>query len=164
MMIFRFLLLATALAVCNLAAAGDLDYGIAIDAGSGGTRLYIYCWPHAQSGQRAFITPRPLANGSISIKPGLSWFAADPSRVDDYLQPLLDFAVRRLGNESVPPDRFGEFRVYVKATAGMRLVEPVARHTIMANVRSLISRSPFFYSPSNIRVISGEEEGIGSIA
>jgi Golgi nucleoside diphosphatase len=136
------------------------DYGVTIDAGSQGSRIYIYQWPHAQSGQRAFITPQPISNGSMAIKPGLSAFAENPSRVGEHLQILIDFAAARIRQFNVSDEQLGTFHLYVKATAGMRTLDSITREAIMLNVRHYISRSPFYYSPTNIRVISGQEEGV----
>lgn len=51
---------------------------------------------------------------------------------------------------------------YLKATAGMRLLDQQSRDQIMINTRAYLASSQFHFEPTDARVISGEEEGIYS--
>ena len=83
-----------------------------------------------------------------------------PEDVPTYLAPLLSHALQH-----IPPSQHSTTPIYVLATAGMRLLSPDARNAILeATCRTLQSSYPFDAGgPScsqNVRVISGEEEGV----
>ena len=53
----------------------DDDYGIMIDAGSSGSRLFLYTWPHRKTSQipvvRALLDPKTNTSLVMKILPGL---------------------------------------------------------------------------------------------
>lgn len=136
------------------------DYGVGIDAGSGGSRIYLYKWPSAQTGRRAFIQPQTNASWALSIGPGLGTFASRIGDLEGYLNILLHFAEGTIQNEGVDARRLSTFPLFLKATAGMRVLKDLDREAIMAEVRRVFASSPFYFVSNNARVISGEEEGV----
>lgn len=97
----------------------------------------------------------------MRVSPGISTFVHDPSLVEGQLATLLEFARNSLSSLR---HKWNRTPVYVKATAGMRLVRNLpSRDRIMETVRSYLSdvrRNPFYFERTMARVISGEEEGV----
>mmetsp|Transcript_2937 Transcript_2937/g.5195 ORF Transcript_2937/g.5195 Transcript_2937/m.5195 type:complete len:500 (-) Transcript_2937:88-1587(-) len=136
------------------------QYGLVIDAGSTGSRIFIYKWtpPSDQSQSppvEEIIIEAPQA-GRQSVTPGVSSFASDPASVGDSLRPLIEFA-----EFYVPKESHSATPLYLGATAGMRLLDVDQRESVMAEIRKYFSSSevPFEFRDLNARVISGEEEG-----
>ena len=95
------------------------EFGLLIDAGSTGSRLHIYEWP-----ERVFHSiPPPLSHPITSerwtdrMKPGISAFAADPAGAARTRRPFIAWARDELADFK---DRWAEFPIWLKATAGMR--------------------------------------------
>ena len=60
-------------------------------------------------------------------------------------------------------ESFGEYPIYLKATAGMRMLNPIDRARVINTCRDIFSNSTystFMFSKDYARVISGEEEAI----
>ncbi|WWD21379.1 hypothetical protein CI109_105864 [Kwoniella shandongensis] len=96
------------------------------------------------------------------VEPGIS--TVDPNDIPTYLAPLLSHALQH-----IPPSQHSTTPIYVLATAGMRLLPDSTRDAILKSTCDLICTDyPFrVEGPSsagpcgeNIRVISGEEEGM----
>ncbi|WWC91090.1 uncharacterized protein L201_006031 [Kwoniella dendrophila CBS 6074] len=96
------------------------------------------------------------------VEPGISTIA--PENIPEYLAPLLSHALRH-----IPPSQHHQTPIYILATAGMRLLPESTREAILKASCKLIKNDyPFqVEGPSsaglcgeNIRVISGEEEGM----
>jgi len=157
------------------------QHGLLIDAGSTGSRLHVYQWEprvlqSARDVQLAVAGDRLSFPGTESrwtdrLQPGLSTFAsisidddddaALVRAVSDYLQPLLDFAQSVLHSKA---DQFGTFPIFLRATAGMRILSAPDRARVVQAVRTLFHNDtycPFaFVDDEQARVISGEEEAV----
>jgi Golgi nucleoside diphosphatase len=78
-------------------AQKSLQYGLLIDAGSSGSRLYVYQWPE-HSGRANDLLDITAAVGEdgnpliMKTEPGLSSFADSIDGAYESLRPLLDFA------------------------------------------------------------------------
>ncbi|XP_067139618.1 ectonucleoside triphosphate diphosphohydrolase 4-like [Centruroides vittatus] len=138
-----------------------LEYAIVIDAGSSGSRVYIYVWPPHNGNLEHLLDihqltdefNRPLVK---KITPGLSSFADEPFKASDYLYPLLQFAA-----ENVPIDKHVQTPLFILATAGMRLLSEDIQESILNDLRVDIPQNfTFHFPPSNVEVISGKQEGI----
>lgn len=88
----------------------------------------------------------------------------EPEDIADYLAPLLSHALQQ-----IPPSQHASTPVYLYATAGMRLLPEDEQQAILSAACSAIRNDyPFTVGQSstagpcgeNIRVISGEEEGM----
>lgn len=111
-----------------MAVATDLDdptlhYGVVIDCGSSGSRVYVYYWPPHTGNPQELLEINHVRDkdGHIvvhKIEPGISAYAETPSEANEYLRPLLRFA-----SEHVPRDKHKETPLYIMATAGLRLLE-----------------------------------------
>ena len=141
----------------------DVKYAVIIDAGSSGSRVYIYYWSaHSeqnsgiiQISQLVDIHDQPIVK---KVSPGLTYFRNPRLAYKNGIQPLLTFVLQH-----IPDDRIPFTPVYVLATAGMRLIPTLLQNKILTEVEHGIRRDfNFKLSSDNIRVISGVDEGVYS--
>ncbi|EQB54208.1 GDA1/CD39 family protein [Colletotrichum gloeosporioides Cg-14] len=140
-------------------------YGIIFDAGSSGTRLYVYKWKdHAKAIKHASIDalhslPKIKLQTSQKIRPGVSSFAEKPEEIGrEHLQSLIDIALKEVPDKKVP-----DTPVYLMATAGMRLLPEHQQRALLRNMCAYLQANTMFSLPdcnTNIQVISGETEGL----
>jgi len=141
-----------------------MNYGLIIDAGSGGSRMHIYQWSPRTFNEAPppYTIPRGLAHAGVAkAKPGIAQvdISDGTGAMRAYLKPLVDFVRRELASEKA---RWGTFPLYLKATAGMRLLSNSALEAQLGAIRECLgdaSFNPFRFAPQDARVISGEEEG-----
>lgn len=92
------------------------------------------------------------------VKPGLSTFKTHPQDLKEFISPLFKEA-----QTLVPQSEWSKTPVYIKATAGMRLVtEEQARviyDTIYAHLSSSPDICPFSVRRNDLKTITGTEEG-----
>lgn len=133
-------------------SSSGFGYGAAIDAGSSGSRIYLYRWPKNQD-TRQLTRVESEAIFSEERNPGIS----DEQGVGvDMLHELVALAESYLP-PGVDP---GEVSIYLGATAGLRLVDESSERDIMSRVRSVLHDSRFQFHDVWARTISGEEEGL----
>ncbi|KAJ3284482.1 hypothetical protein HK104_009893, partial [Borealophlyctis nickersoniae] len=130
-----------------------------VDAGSTGTRLYVYTFSLSPS-NNLVVSPALTPSGSqfvIKTSPGISDVPPTLDGVSSHLGPLVQQAAA-----FVPAEKHAETNIYVKATGGMRLL-PNATVMVEA-VRTYLgdpTRSPFRFKERNqVAIISGEHEGL----
>jgi len=131
------------------------SYMAMIDAGSSGCRAHVYRY-----GKLGTLTG-PLyvlpQHDSLKVKPGLSSFASHPTDAGASLQGLVDFL-----KEQVPEADWAVTPIWLKATAGLRMLEKAQSDAVLTSVRAFLlnkSSSPFLFRPSYASIISGNEEG-----
>ncbi|KAL5106281.1 Ectonucleoside triphosphate diphosphohydrolase 4 [Taenia crassiceps] len=136
-------------------------YAIVVDAGSSGSRLFVYCIPFRNSGNNIlpFITlclddqGKPLTK---KVTPGLSSFASDPSSAQSYIASLLSFAAR-----NIPKRHHAITPLYILATAGMRLLNDSQQDDIWSMVRKTVkSEFTFKFDDSWAQTVSGYFEAL----
>lgn len=131
------------------------NYLAMIDAGSSGCRAHVFRYGKLeQSNGPLYVVPQ---HESKKVKPGLSSFAKNPSDAGASLQGLIDFM-----KEQVPEPLWSTTPIWLKATAGMRLLPDDTTHLILTSVRDFLAdtgNSPFLFRPPHASVISGNEEG-----
>ena len=151
-------------------------HGLMIDAGSTGSRMHIYEWQprvlrNEQDVQDAVAGNKLSFPGTDSrwterLRPGLASFGSIENDVElqkavaNYLAPLLDFAKTVLHTKH---ESWGDYPIYLRATAGMRILDTRNRARVTKAVRDLFSNAthcPFAFVPEQARVLSGEEEAI----
>eukprot|EP00928_Gymnodinium_smaydae_P030948 TRINITY_DN2286_c0_g1_i1.p1 TRINITY_DN2286_c0_g1~~TRINITY_DN2286_c0_g1_i1.p1 ORF type:complete len:537 (+),score=34.99 TRINITY_DN2286_c0_g1_i1:81-1691(+) len=145
--------------VCSNATS-TWQYGIMVDAGSGGSRLHVYRWgPRVTDPlypQHAAVTV-PEEIGSVQVSPGISRFAKNMTALELYMHELLEKAKYALSDLK---EQWSLIPIYLKATAGARDLYQNDRDLLFANVRKILFACPFrFESHYWARTISGEEEG-----
>ena len=116
---------------------------LVLDAGSSGSRLRIFEWSNNEAGTlppiRAaeFTSTHALDQAAcLRKRPGLSSFARQPELAGSQAKDLIDCAAA-----IVPADYHARTPLFVKATAGLRLLrQPVADAILIAVRTSLHSR------------------------
>lgn len=139
----------------------NLNYGIVVDCGSSGSRIFVYCWPRHTGNPRQLLDIQQMRDSNrnpvvMKIKPGISEFAGSPDKVSDYISPLLRFAA-----EHVPRSKHRETPLYILCTAGMRILPESQQKAILEDLLTDIPvHFDFLFSDSHAEVISGKQEGV----
>ncbi|XP_020893372.1 ectonucleoside triphosphate diphosphohydrolase 4 isoform X2 [Exaiptasia diaphana] len=137
----------------------EYHYGVVIDCGSSGSRVYLYYWPPHNGNRDELLRIKQLRNQRgtpvrMKINPGISTYSTNPSNASEYLKPLLDFAV-----EHIPKSKHKETPLYILATAGMRLLSKDKQDAILNDLRSDISKQySFHFTPTHAEIITGKQE------
>ncbi|XP_056227004.1 ectonucleoside triphosphate diphosphohydrolase 7-like isoform X2 [Seriola aureovittata] len=136
-----------------------LNYGIVVDCGSSGSRVFVYYWPPHNGNPHTLLDIRQMRDHDHKpvvkkIKPGISTLAKTPTRASDYLHPLLSFAAAH-----VPKSKHKETPLYILCTAGMRLLPESQQAAILEDlVTDVPLEFDFLFSSSHAEVISGKQE------
>jgi len=139
----------------------EAHYAIVLDAGSSGTRAYLYTWPEHSGDKHELLKISPILQQDgeplvSKVSPGLSSMANTPDNSFEYMRPLLQFA-----SDNIPADKHKETPLYILATAGMRLLDKQQQEAILANLNKGIALNFKFYFPAgHLEIISGKQEGI----
>ncbi|KIW99899.1 uncharacterized protein Z518_10827 [Rhinocladiella mackenziei CBS 650.93] len=143
----------------------DKRYGVVLDAGSSGTRVYIYRWLQNsiarldQSSLRALPELETKDKWTKKVHPGVSTFGATPESIGpEHLRPLLEHAL-----EHIPTDAVPQTPIFLLATAGMRLLPDQQQKDLLRHICSYIRSETKFSLPDcdvHIQVIPGETEGL----
>jgi Golgi nucleoside diphosphatase len=104
-------------------------YGIMVDAGSTGTRLSAFHF--VKSLRPPYM--RLVAECGKHLKPGLSYYAAQPDVVYENIKPLIARA-----KECIPKYLWATTPMELKATAGLRLLPPYIQDRILDNVKDYL--------------------------
>ncbi|PFH58940.1 hypothetical protein XA68_13029 [Ophiocordyceps unilateralis] len=141
------------------------QYGVIIDAGSSGTRIYVYKWLNPSvatkraSAQDLHSLPRLKLKNSKKIRPGVSVFADRATSVGpEHLESLLQLAL-----DEVPPAKVPDTPIFLLATAGVRFLPEKAQGALLQEICRYFQTKTQFNLPdckSHIQVISGETEGL----
>jgi hypothetical protein len=131
----------------------DFSYLAIVDAGSSGCRAHVFRYGLLGSATGAvYVLPK---HTSRKVKPGLSTFAENPSQAGESLQGLIEFM-----KSEIPEAEWPETPIWLKATAGLRMLDVSKSDAIMSSVRDFLSnKSPFYFEDHFAAVISGQEEG-----
>ncbi|CAF2078259.1 unnamed protein product [Rotaria magnacalcarata] len=141
----------------------NIHYGVVIDCGSSGSRLYIYIWPEHSGKENELLQIKQLLDkqGNPVVKklePGLSSMAKTPGNATEYLISLLDFAA-----EIIPSDKHRDTPLYILATAGLRLLTPNEQKALLEDLfNDIVQNYHFQIEKTHIQVIPGKLEGIYS--
>ena len=105
-------------------------YAILIDAGSTGSRMYVYKISLNKWGKVDEVSDlEQLENPLGKVKPGLSSLLDKKDEIASYLEKFIDSA-----KEIVPEDKWTSTPILVLATAGMRLLPEADQDAIMDKV------------------------------
>eukprot|EP01119_Soliformovum_irregulare_P013408 TRINITY_DN3557_c0_g1_i1.p1 TRINITY_DN3557_c0_g1~~TRINITY_DN3557_c0_g1_i1.p1 ORF type:complete len:552 (-),score=99.89 TRINITY_DN3557_c0_g1_i1:723-2252(-) len=128
-----------------------------MDAGSSGTRLHIYMWINQRGVPN--IAEAPNIAGEVPwvkyVRPGISSFATNPENVASSLKPLTDWAAT-----VIPSNKLSSTVIFLKATAGMRLLPSDIQTQILERVRDFLGSTPFKFERQWAVVMSGTAEGL----
>ncbi|CAM2011295.1 hypothetical protein [Acanthopleuribacter pedis] len=141
------------IALCLIAPLTAADqYSLVIDAGSSGSRIYIY---KVQPNQHDEL-PAVTYVDSSSVNPGISDWNEDPAAAKANLQTLVDFA-----KEKVPADAQKTTPLRLMATAGMRMPIKKERDQIMNDVNGFFSADGSFAYKGGV-ILAGSYEALYS--
>ena len=138
-----------------ISGSPDVSYAILIDAGSTGSRMYIYKFTLNGNGKVDSVDDvEELTNSLGKLKPGLSSMLNKPDDIEAYFQKLFDEA-----EKIIPKGQQSSTPFVVLATAGMRLLPEPDQDAIMNKVKEILKSndSPFLFKDDNVQVISGKE-------
>jgi len=145
--------------------ADKYNYGVVLDAGSSGTRIYIYRWlKNALARVDGSETSRlpeleTKDKWTKKVHPGVSTFGETPELVgSDHLKGLVDHALKH-----IPKDSVADTPIFLLATAGMRLLPDQQRNNVLASICSYLKTETKFFLPDcdvHIQIIPGETEGL----
>ncbi|CAO2633175.1 Ectonucleoside triphosphate diphosphohydrolase 3, partial [Lemmus lemmus] len=131
----------------------SLQYGIVLDAGSSRTTVYVYQWPAEKENNTGVVSQ----TFKCSVKgSGISSYEDNPQEAPK----AFDDCMLRV-KEQVPENLHGSTRIYLGATAGMRLLRlqnETAAHEVLESIQSYFESQPFDFRGAQI--ISGQEEGV----
>eukprot|EP00940_MAST-03C_sp_MAST-3C-sp2_P002210 g2210.t1 len=101
-------------------------------------------------------TFEPDKRTALTLHPGISSLdtSADEDAARSYLLPLLTAA-----REHVPENAHAATPIFLKATAGARMLGSSAARSLMNKIRRVFADGPFRFEPSYVSILSGEEEG-----
>ena len=128
----------------------ESHYTIVIDAGSSGSRIFIY---QVTPGTHDEVPEVSLLE-SKKVTPGISEYDHNPEQGRKNLKTLLNTA-----KEAIAPEKRKKTALYLMATAGMRLLTDARREHILKEV-SQILRDDKSFDFKFAMVISGAYEGL----
>eukprot|EP01018_Ginkgo_biloba_P038555 Gb_02706 [translate_table: standard] len=134
-------------------ASRNRGYGIIIDGGSTGSRIYVF--EFVNEGRIPLISFTGKDAPSLKTKPGLSAFASTPNRAGDSLLELLNFA-----KQKVPEVHRSGTKIHLMATAGLRRLDSETQEMILNSCRRVLRFSGFRFQDDWASVITGPDEGI----
>lgn len=126
------------------------QYTIYIDAGSSGSRLYLFQYDTTKS------LPEVKEIFSKQVQPGLSFYADSPQEVGLSLSPLFDDTLQFLSSKAIKPENI---LVHLLATAGMRLLSEEKQGAIYAHAAHFI-KEHYPFQIAELKTISGRAEGL----
>lgn len=152
----------------------QIHYSIVIDAGSSGSRVYVYMYAVPNGICKDNQVDISKKNTSIlhitlaenykheyivkKISPGISFYIQDYKEAYQSLVPLIEYAL-----DNIPDILWKYTRLYIYATAGLRLQPSYHSDGILRELRigckKLSIKKGFLYTDENILVLSGEDEG-----
>ncbi|KAH3680209.1 hypothetical protein WICMUC_000474 [Wickerhamomyces mucosus] len=150
------------------------DYIVVIDAGSKGTRAFLYKstqvtganleersddWFTNVDSSKSDSYPRIELIKKKKIKPGISEYVNDLNQLDKhYMGKLLEPIEKH-----IPKSQLSRTPIFLHATGGTRVLKIENQEKILGKICSYLQKNHHFYLPdclSHINTISGETEGL----
>ena len=126
-----------------------------VDAGSAGTRAHIFKWTKRD----VSIKMRPTSNNHSEciFKSNIPLSAAKDniSVINTIFDPMIKFLI-----DHIPQTELPKTKVYVFATAGLRMLDLSQQAAILEKTYKRLKKSPFNVQRKNIRIMSGTEEAV----
>ena len=160
------LLFTLALGYATSAALVRSEWAIMIDAGSSHSSVSMYRWGDDGDSDSLIQVDATedfpkQAKARLTKRPGISSFATgniDGELLESYLAALINEAKLH-----VPANLWSETPIFLKATAGMRLLSSTVAIDVMQRVRSVFRNRnvcPFRFEDHQASILSGEEEAV----
>lgn len=132
--------------------AGPEHFAIC-DAGSTGTRLYIFAIDFENSTANSVFVKK--------TKPGLSSYAQDPASA---VAPLLDLLIE--GSQKLPVETRSKTPLAIFGTAGLRMLPADTQTALWKTVKDgLLGSTEYPFAPRRLqaRTVGGDEEGLWAV-
>jgi Golgi nucleoside diphosphatase len=132
------------------------NYAIVIDAGSTGSRAFVFRIIIDKNGKKT-VTSTKVGK----IHPGLSSFVSHPNDAVNYISPLLVDATAL-----IPKSCYKATKVFIKGTAGMRLLTEEEQETIWTSLANGLHKSksiPFTINRKSFGTINGNLEAFYAV-
>jgi len=145
------------------AADQNIKYAVIVDAGSSGSRIYVYKYDSSRAvpnlEQLKGNDGRPWAH---KAEPGISTLAGKLGEVEKYIDRLIQPVRSELPESSFPRGTWSDTPFMWFATAGMRLLPAKEADDLTQKIREVAKNKnvvPFGFEDRWARTLSGEEEG-----
>ncbi|CAF0993809.1 unnamed protein product [Brachionus calyciflorus] len=145
--------------IANLIAL-NTDYAIQFDAGSSGTRMYVYEYnSDFQNILNSNVTIQQIGSCKTKEK-GISL-------IKNYLDVTRTFSICiKMAKSLIPSQKWNETYITLKATAGMRLLElssPTISKNVYKYIRDYFNQTGFLYlDEQQVKTISGKDEALNA--
>eukprot|EP01084_Bolivina_argentea_P072702 131997_1 len=133
------------------------DYGMVIDAGSTHSQLFVYQFEDRVSSTSTAPKSTPIQIAASDSTGPVSGIQTQ-QECNQLISSLLNFAKTELKKDQ---NRWNESPVYLKATAGMRILANNQREQILSFITNSFLNTainPFLFDPTQAIIASGEEE------
>ena len=130
-------------------------YSIVADAGSSHTSFILFNWPEDRLAEVNQIAECSTAGGE-----GIDRFVDKPDLIKGHFEPCLNELAQKL--EVLGETDTTLARIYLGATAGMRLVKIMSEENstrVMRSIEMTFEDSPFDYNSGDVKILTGQEEG-----
>lgn len=129
-------------------------FALVVDAGSSHTSCMVYTWEDSKEVSTPDISIYKDGVFDLDIK-------LSSAGTNESLIPVIFNEFIEKGSKLIPATELSRTRMMVYATAGMRLLDPKVKDSVMEKVyQHLEVNSPFIVKREYVRVIEGYEEGI----
>jgi Golgi nucleoside diphosphatase len=132
----------------------SLKYAVFIDAGSSGTRYNLFQWEGTDSFPAVSVVPGSANpyKSPIRLSDAATNSSVIPSILDDFILS---------SSQQLPAQDLSSTRVIAYATAGMRMLDDSTQNRVMSDFFFYLRvNSPYRVKKSDVRVITGAEEGL----
>ena len=129
------------------------NYYAVVDAGSSGSRLYLYKKSTDAQGNPV-AESLPLTGNKV--KPGISVYVNQLAQVGDYIEPLLNTLDAELKSKGIPQS---EVNFSLMATAGMRVESPNLQTAVYDEVKAKVKAMLPGVNIQYVLTIQGRYEG-----
>jgi len=151
------------LAGVNAAPASGKKFAVIVDAGSSGSRIYVYQYDSEAEVPNLEQVKRADGKGwSYKKNPGISAYAGKLEGVEDYVEDLIQHLKDEVPESAFPRGLWATTPFMWFATAGMRLLPSKEAADLTNKLRQVAhdkSVVPFKFVDRWARTLSGEEEG-----
>jgi len=158
------LVFAAAIPCCSSAPAppASTKYAVIVDAGSSGSRIYVYQYDSTQSVPNLEQVKANGKSWKYKKEPGISTLAGKLGEVEGYIQDLISHLKTGLPESVFPRATWSQTPFMWFATAGMRLLKTKDADKLTNKIREVAGKKavvPFKFENGWARTLSGEEEG-----
>lgn len=157
----------------NCSDSDEFQYGIMIDSGSSGSRLFFYKWNHREIDVAmrpyASITftniplslpiqevPTNLPVSTFIVTPGISSHEHSPDEASKEIKIMVEAALEEF--RASCSAKILNTPIFLRATAGMRLVPKIPRIQILDAIRAYLRTTGFKFEDRYVGILSGGEE------